>query len=122
MCLKTTGFVEVKQRAGCLSYTEDKFGYRSQLSRTLTHSNIVPWNPPQKVIESFSSDNIVRYFSDHFLTFEPSTRSSKSELKLLKVLSRASYDCVIMDKLVLLPIFLSLAKVCVKMCTQKTVS
>lgn len=110
-CLRTSGHVDVKQRAGCLSYQEDKFGYRSELARTLTHSNIVPWSPAPKAIESFSSDCIVRYFTDHFLTTDSPESYSTKERGLIQILTRFTYDCVIKDKMAVLPILITLAKV-----------
>lgn len=110
-CLQTSGFIDVKQRAGCLSYQEDKFGYRSELARTLTHSNIMPWSPAQKAIDSFSSDCIVRYFTDHFLTVESQEKCDAKELHLVQTLTRFTYDCMIKDRLALLPILVTMAKV-----------
>lgn len=109
--MESSGFIEVKQRAGCLSYLEDKFGYRSQLAKTLTHSKTVPWDPPPKVITAFSSDCTVRHFTENFLTPDNNISSSTTETNLLKSLTKTTYDCVIRDKEAILSSFISLIKV-----------
>lgn len=109
--MNSSGFIEVKQRAGCLSYLEDKFGFRTQLARTLTHSKIMPWNPPASVITSFSSDAAVRNFTEIFLTPEIVAGSSPFETKLVKLLTKVTYECVIKDKEIVLTNIIHLTKV-----------
>lgn len=38
--------IDVKQRAGCLSYSEDPHGFRSLLARTLTAQSASSWSVP----------------------------------------------------------------------------
>ncbi|KAF5270424.1 hypothetical protein FQR65_LT05612 [Abscondita terminalis] len=109
--LTSTGLIEVKQRAGCLSYVEDKFGYRTELARTLTHSKTIPWNPPPKAITSFSSNAVVRYFSDNFLNPNLNCDSGENESKFLKMITRATYECVIKDKETILSNIIALIKI-----------
>ncbi|XP_043478595.1 anaphase-promoting complex subunit 1 [Leptopilina heterotoma] len=60
--------LDVKQRAGCLSYLEDPRGFRSLMARTLTTENVIAWAAQSEHITSFSNDktilNIVKYFLD----------------------------------------------------------
>lgn len=108
--LSTNGYVEVKQRAGCLSYMEDKLGYHSELARTLTQSESVPWDPPAKAITSFTSESTLKFFCDNYLT--PGNRTTTTdEKRLQQILTRVTYDCVVKDKLVAIPIFAALFKV-----------
>ncbi|KAJ8932971.1 hypothetical protein NQ314_014302 [Rhamnusium bicolor] len=107
--LSTTGYIEVKQRAGCLSYIVDKFGYHSQLARTLTQSEVVPWDPSPSAIMSFTSDESIKLFCDHFLTIERSDMSPM-EAKLRQMLSKITYDAVVKDKLIVILVFTSLVK------------
>lgn len=110
--LSTSGYVEVKQRAGCLSYMEDKLGYHSQLARTLTQSETIPWDPPSTAIVSFTSESTLRHFCDNYLT--PGVHgSSNIEARLQQMLTRVTYDCVIKEKLVVIPIITTLIKVSV---------
>lgn len=109
--LSTNGYVEVKQRAGCLSYMEDKLGYHSELARTLTQSESIPWDPPAKAIISFSSESTLRNFCDNYFTPGNKT-ASREEERLQQILTRVTYDCVVKDKLVAIPIFTVLLKVC----------
>ncbi|KAJ8917136.1 hypothetical protein NQ315_012628 [Exocentrus adspersus] len=107
--LSTTGFIEVKQRAGCLSYLVDKYGYHSQLARTLTQSEVVPWDPSPAAIMSFTSDESVKVFCDHFLTADVAV-STSLEAKLKQMLSKITYDAVVKDKLIVILVFTSLVK------------
>lgn len=109
--LSTNGYVEVKQRAGCLSYMEDKLGYHSELARTLTQSESVPWDPPAKAIVSFTSESTIRNFCDNYLTRCANKNACLSEEHLQQILTRITYDCVVKDKLVAIPIFAALFKV-----------
>ncbi|KAF5273421.1 hypothetical protein FQA39_LY07438 [Lamprigera yunnana] len=109
--LITNGTIEVKQRAGCLSYVEDKFGYRTELARTLTHSKTIPWNPPPKAITSFSSEATIKYFSDNFLNPNLNYDRSEEECKFLKMLTRGTYECVVKDKETILPTLIALIKI-----------
>ena len=106
--LKTHGLVEIKQRVGYISYDEDKNGYLMKCARTLNDSCIVPWNPPAKVITSFSSNKSVRNFCETFLKDIP---ASEFEMKLKQILTNVIYDCVVHDKLNVFPIITSLIKV-----------
>ncbi|XP_012289018.1 anaphase-promoting complex subunit 1 [Orussus abietinus] len=64
--LKRCDFLDVKQRAGCLSYQEDPYGFRSLIAQTLTTENVIPWAVHSEQVTSFTSDktvlNIVKYF------------------------------------------------------------
>lgn len=108
--LLTTGYIEVKQRAGCLSYVVDKFGYRSQLARTLTHSKVVPWDPSPSSIIVFTSDKSIKLFCKYFLKNEK-TNLSFAEMKLKQALCTITYDAVVKDKLIVIVVFLSIIKV-----------
>lgn len=108
--LSTNGYVEVKQRAGCLSYMEDKLGYHSELARTLTQSETVPWDPPAKAIVSFTSESTLRNFCDNYLTCGNQSGGFDEE-RLQQIFTRVTYECVVKDKLVAIPIFAGLFKV-----------
>lgn len=101
----------MKQRAGCLSYMEDKLGYHSELARTLTQSESIPWDPPAKAIISFSSESTLRNFCDNYFT-SGNKAAGQAEERLQQILTRVTYDCVVKDKLVAIPIFTALLKVC----------
>ncbi|XP_056632382.1 anaphase-promoting complex subunit 1 isoform X1 [Diorhabda sublineata] len=109
--LSTTGYIEVKQRAGCLSYILDKFGYRSQLARTLTHSLVVPWDPSPSSITLFTSDKSVKLFCRYFLSSDNATESSLLEASLKQTLSKITYDAVVKDKLIVIVVYIALVKV-----------
>lgn len=44
--LQNSGCLDVKQRAGCLSYLEDPQGFRSLLAQTLTSETAISWSIP----------------------------------------------------------------------------
>ncbi|XP_063911869.1 anaphase-promoting complex subunit 1 isoform X2 [Zophobas morio] len=108
--LSTNGFIEVKQRAGCLSYLADKLGYHSQLAKTLTQSEMVPWDPPASSIVSFTHDQAIKFFCDHFLAVD-NEQSTAEELRVRKILTKATYDAVVKDKLIIVPVISFLLKV-----------
>ncbi|XP_076241205.1 anaphase promoting complex subunit 1 isoform X2 [Calliopsis andreniformis] len=58
--------LDVKQRAGCLSYIEDPHGFRSLIAQTLTTENVIPWAARPECVTSFTNNktvlNIVKYF------------------------------------------------------------
>lgn len=58
--------LDVKQRAGCLSYIEDPNGFKSLMAQTLTTENIIPWAARHEYVTAFTNDktvlNIVKYF------------------------------------------------------------
>ncbi|CAH0559464.1 unnamed protein product [Brassicogethes aeneus] len=107
--LFTDGHVEVKQRAGCLSYIMDRFGYQSHLARTLTQSGIVPWDPTPDSISSFTSEKMIKYFCDHFLKLKRKNFHLQ-EQKLKQKLIKVTYDAVIKDKLIIIYVFATLFK------------
>lgn len=89
---------------------EDKLGYHSELARTLTQSESVPWDSPAKAIVSFTSESTLRNFCDNFLT-AGNQSARKDEERLQQILTRVTYDCVVKDKLIVIPIFAVLLKV-----------
>ncbi|XP_074033388.1 anaphase promoting complex subunit 1 isoform X2 [Leptinotarsa decemlineata] len=105
--LSTTGYIEVKQRAGCLSYLVDKFGYRSQLARTLTHSKVVPWDPSPTSITMFTSDKSIKLFCKHFLAGD-NIELSPAEGRLKQALLKVTYDAVVKDKLIVIVVFIAM--------------
>ncbi|XP_024938958.1 anaphase-promoting complex subunit 1 isoform X2 [Cephus cinctus] len=64
--LKKCKSLNVKQRAGCLSYQEDPHGFRSLVAQTLTTENVITWAARPEHVTSFTNDktvlNIVKYF------------------------------------------------------------
>ncbi|XP_008202865.1 anaphase-promoting complex subunit 1 [Nasonia vitripennis] len=59
--------LHVKQRAGCLSHTEDPQGFRTLLAQTLTTEDIIVWTASLKQITSFTTDTTVLNFVNGFL-------------------------------------------------------
>lgn len=106
--LASTGCIEVLPRAGCLSYVVDKLGYHSQLAKTLTESKVVPWDSPQSAINSFTHDSSIKYFCDSFLCPD---KIDNDEDKLIQFLTKITYDAVIKDKLIMVPVVTFLIKV-----------
>ncbi|KAK9884562.1 hypothetical protein WA026_007405 [Henosepilachna vigintioctopunctata] len=105
--LSANGYIDVKQRAGCLSYIVDKFGYHSQFARTLTQSMVSPWNPSSSSIKNFTSNQSVKYFCDNFLSYDA---TEFKECNLKKLFTKITYDAVVMDKLIVLPAFAAIRK------------
>ncbi|XP_030754835.1 anaphase-promoting complex subunit 1 [Sitophilus oryzae] len=110
--LSTTGYIAVKQRAGCLSYVTDKFGHHSDLARTLTQSKVIPWDPPSNSVISFTSDESVRNFCESVLNIDR-TKASYMEKKMVQLLTRMTYDAVVKDRVIIIDIMIALLKMIV---------
>ncbi|XP_046750016.1 anaphase-promoting complex subunit 1 [Diprion similis] len=65
--LERCDFVDVKQRAGCLSYQEDPHGFRSLVAQTLTTENVIAWAAKPENITSFTNDKTVLNIVKNFL-------------------------------------------------------
>lgn len=99
------GCIEVKQRVGYLSYLEDKTGLRIELAHTITKS--LPWEPPAKAINSFSSDLTIRHFVNQFLVPYFNRRYPEKEKEINQFFIKTSYEAVVQDKVFIIPIFCS---------------
>nr|CAD7262920.1 unnamed protein product [Timema shepardi] len=108
--LHNAGYLDVKQRIGCLSYMEDPQGFRSLLAQTLTRDTAVSWSIPAESISSFSSDPALVNFTQYFLKGSGSEGSSCVEQRHLHLLTMLVYKCVTQDKLSILPVWVTLFK------------
>lgn len=88
----------------------DKLGYHSQLAKTLTESEMVPWDPPSSSIVSFTHDKSIKVFCDHFLNLE-NQQSTTEEMQIVQMLTKVTYDAVVRDKLIIVPVISFLLKV-----------
>ncbi|CAG4961366.1 unnamed protein product [Colias eurytheme] len=68
--LKYTWCVDIKQRAGCLSYLDDPQGFLTILAQTLTLDKTNIWSAQSENIELFTNDEKVRNFVKHYLAKE----------------------------------------------------
>lgn len=87
----------------------DKLGYHSQLAKTLTESKVVPWDPPHSAIQSFTHNLSIKKFCHSFLSPD---KIWSPEDKLTQFLTKITYDAVIKDKLIMVPVVSFLMKVC----------
>nr|CAD7590064.1 unnamed protein product [Timema genevievae] len=108
--LQNAGYLDVKQRIGCLSYMEDPQGFRSLLAQTLTRDTAVSWSIPAESISSFSSDPALVNFTQYFLKGFGLDGSSSVEQRHLHLLTMLVYKCVTQDKLSILPVWVTLFK------------
>lgn len=89
----------------------DKLGYHSQLARTLTQSGVVPWDPTPASIRSFTSDETIKHFCDHFFINPRSESEYQKQVIFRQRLMRVTYDAVIKDKLVIVYVLAAIFKV-----------
>lgn len=89
---------------------KDKFGYQSDLARTLTNSTTVPWDPSFHSIIHFSSDESVKQFCETVLHLE-NVKFSPSAQKFVQLLTTSTYDAVVKDKHMVIAIIISLLQV-----------
>lgn len=138
--LEYTWCIDIKQRAGCLSYLDDPHGFLSILAQTLTLDNTNIWSVTPENIELFTNDDKVRNFVKHYLS-KDSTSSicadclliqkkrkglknenflpkqcicrtySREEREYVQSLSMVTYECVVKDILCALPIWTTFLKI-----------
>ncbi|KAG6462476.1 hypothetical protein O3G_MSEX013285 [Manduca sexta] len=138
--LEYTWCIDVKQRAGCLSYLDDPQGFLSILAQTLTLDKANTWSVSPENIELFTNDDKVRNFVRHYLAKEIGTnicadclvigkkrkgvknepvmqkqcqcrKYSKEEQEYVQSLSMVTYECLVKDILCALPIWTTFLKV-----------
>ncbi|XP_044756444.1 anaphase-promoting complex subunit 1 isoform X2 [Coccinella septempunctata] len=105
--ISSDGILEVKQRAGCQSYLQDKLDHHSQFARMLSQSNITPWNPSPYTIKNFTSNEGLKLFCVNFL--EPCD-CSEGERQIKNFLTRVTYEAAVRDKLVIIPAYTAIVK------------
>ncbi|CAH0388207.1 unnamed protein product [Bemisia tabaci] len=101
--LKKSSCLDIKQRAGCLSYAEDPHGFRSLLAFSLTTDKAISWSVAAESIFGFSSEPSIIKMAQCFL--EQIECSSRKELQLTQLLTKVVYECIIHDKLAVLPLW-----------------
>ncbi|KOB65497.1 Shattered, partial [Operophtera brumata] len=68
--LELTWCIDVKQRAGCLSYVDDPQGFLTILAQTLTLDKSNIWSAKPDYIQLFTNDDKIRNFVKHYLNNE----------------------------------------------------
>ncbi|XP_052742011.1 anaphase-promoting complex subunit 1-like [Bicyclus anynana] len=86
--LDYTWCVDIKQRAGCLSYLDDPEGFLTILAQTLTLDKSNIWSTTTENIELFTNDEKVRNFVKHYLA-KDMNKSREREI---------CGDCLILQK------------------------
>lgn len=137
--LELTWCIDVKQRAGCLSYLEDPEGFQTILAQTLTFDKTTCWAPTPQNIHLFTSDEDIRDFTKNYLTKYlieknicsdcstiqlkrrrrslPRERSctclryGPEELACMQELCTITYDCVVRDIMCILPVWVTFMKI-----------
>ncbi|KAL4715619.1 hypothetical protein ACJJTC_006198 [Scirpophaga incertulas] len=72
--LKYTWCIDIKQRAGCLSYVDDPQGFITILAQTLTLDKANIWSAKPENIELFTNDEKVMNFVKHYLSNDGNER------------------------------------------------
>ncbi|CAG5043393.1 unnamed protein product [Parnassius apollo] len=146
--LEYTWCIDIKQRAGCLSYVSDPQGFLTILAQTLTLDKTNIWLATPENIELFTNDDKVRSFVKHYLTSETSSskicancllvskkkgrgeglvkecqcrKYSKEEEEHVQALSMVTYECLVKDILCALPIWTTFLKMIKIMKREPTV-
>ncbi|XP_059045476.1 anaphase-promoting complex subunit 1 [Achroia grisella] len=74
--LDYTWCIDIKQRAGCLSYLDDPQGFLTILAQTLTLDKSNIWSATPENIDLFSNDEQIRNFIKHYLIKSKDTASN----------------------------------------------
>ncbi|KAJ8046075.1 Anaphase-promoting complex subunit 1 [Holothuria leucospilota] len=102
--LQLGGLLFVKQRAGHLSYAEDPKGYKGLLAQSFTHDATGGFLTDPKLIHAFTSDPRMLNFSKMFCE----SRGTSTELHVQQVFSCLMFECIIQEKISLLPSLLEI--------------
>ncbi|XP_068629420.1 anaphase-promoting complex subunit 1 [Battus philenor] len=124
--LEYTWCIDIKQRAGCLSYVSDPQGFLTMLGQTLTLDKANIWLAKPANIELFTNDEKVRSFVKHHLQPEgegevagdaewlPKARKgapARQEEEHVQALSMLTYECLLKDVLCALPVWTTFLKI-----------
>nr|XP_049700108.1 anaphase-promoting complex subunit 1 [Helicoverpa armigera] len=129
--------IDIKQRAGCLSYLADPQGFLTILAQTLTLDKANIWSTNTDNIELFTNDDKVQNFVKQYLFKDVGTnvcadclvvgkkkkkdvvfnnqcqcrQYTKEEREHLQTLGMVTYECVVKDILCALPIWTTFLKI-----------
>ncbi|XP_026741870.1 anaphase-promoting complex subunit 1 [Trichoplusia ni] len=131
--------IDIKQRAGCLSYIDDPQGFLTILAQTLTLDKANIWSTCTDNIELFTNDDKIRNFVKQYLVKDVGTnvcadclvlskkkknvkevvlnrqcqcrKYTKEEKEHLQTLGMVTYECVVKDILCALPIWTTFLKI-----------
>ncbi|XP_062701630.1 anaphase-promoting complex subunit 1 [Aedes albopictus] len=112
--LKASGCVDLKQRAGCLSYLEDPNRLKSMLTQTLTTSKYNSWKINENGLLAFSTDQRISNIATKFLLtakhngIDEIEAMHATERSIIQMLMLQTYDCLTHDKMHGLTIFMDL--------------
>ncbi|XP_050344648.1 anaphase-promoting complex subunit 1 [Nymphalis io] len=148
--LEYTWCVDIKQRAGCLSYLDDPDGFLTILAQTLTLDKSNIWSVTPENIELFTNDEKVKNFVKHYLNKNVNgpelcgdclllhrkrkgvksdaqlprqclcRKYSRDEREYLQGLAMLVYECVVKDIMCALPIWTTFMKIIKTMKTEPT--
>ncbi|CAB3228222.1 unnamed protein product [Arctia plantaginis] len=131
--------IDIKQRAGCLSYLDDPQGFLTILAQTLTLDKANIWSTSADNIELFTNDDKIRNFVKQYLVKDVNTnicadclveskkkkgfkevvlnrqclcrKYTKEEREHLQTLGMVTYECVVKDILCALPVWTTFLKI-----------
>jgi len=106
--LQRDGVLYVKQKTGCLPYSEDPKGFKSLYSQSVMKDSVKGWAHRVNTTTEFSNDRIVMTFSKYLLS-NPSEMESESEIQ--NQLCSLLFDCASNERLEFLSPLISLTKV-----------
>ncbi|XP_055551724.1 anaphase-promoting complex subunit 1 [Wyeomyia smithii] len=109
--LQASGCIDIKQRAGCLSYLEDPNRLKTMLSHTLTADKYNSWKIDVKSLLAFSTDQRISNVANKFLLLAKRNENesiSSVEQDIIQTLILQTYYCLTHDKMHGLSIFMNL--------------
>jgi len=107
--LEKDGTMYVKQRIGCLSYVDDSSGFCSLLAQSLVKDKSGKWTAKPKAIKALTSDLTVHSILQ--MSLNGNVSENYRENIGHHLLSHLMYECVMQEKLEVLPSLISLMQI-----------
>lgn len=115
--LQSNGCIDIVQRAGCLSHSDDPNRLKSLLAQTLTTEKYSSWKVEPQNLLSFSNDRLMVRLTKMMLVIpqfhldnELKKKDSEAD-QLRETLLLQAYDCLTRDKIHALGIYMALEMV-----------
>ncbi|KAL4141486.1 hypothetical protein QTP88_004117 [Uroleucon formosanum] len=108
--LNNVSCLNVKHKAGHLSYAEDPNGYKSLIAQNLMLSDKNSWTISPEIIYGFSSDPKIVQMVRYFLDLTGDKVNNPHQITVTRQYAQILFDSIVHDKVFLLPLWMPIMK------------